>query len=140
MTSFSAKSGLHQAPLKRRKLSHLLLVIPLAFDASQVNTKSCGMISGISKSPGWATHQPAAVALRRPATIKMLFTTLVAIVRSGAASRYSTTRQLPVSICFLCVPSDNKAIREPMKTYNRNLGKLQIVATMNCQTDTDCID
>jgi hypothetical protein len=27
-----------------------------------------------------------------------------------------------------------------MKTYKRNLGKLQTVAAMNCQTDTDCID
>jgi hypothetical protein len=52
----------------------------------------------------------------------------------------SKTRHLPVSICSLCFPSDNEAIREPMKTYKRNLGKLQIVAAMNCQTDTDCID
>lgn len=31
-------------------------------------------------------------------------------------------------------------MREPMKACKRNLGKLHIVAAMNCQTDTDCID
>jgi hypothetical protein len=87
----------------------------------------------------WSTHQLAAAPLRTPAAIKMLFTTLVSIVRSGAVS-FTLTRQLPVSICSLCFPSDNEAMRAPMKTYKRYLGELQMVATMNCQTDTDCID
>ena len=45
MMRFLARSRLHQAPLK-----HVFLLMPLVADASQVHTKSCGVISGISQA------------------------------------------------------------------------------------------
>jgi hypothetical protein len=47
MTRFLARSRLHRTPLKRRKLSHVILMTPLPVDASQVHTKSCDVISGV---------------------------------------------------------------------------------------------
>ena len=47
MILVTAKRNLRQAPLERRKLSHVLLVIPPASHASQAHTKSCDMISGV---------------------------------------------------------------------------------------------
>jgi hypothetical protein len=44
MIRFLARGRLHRALLK-----HVFLMMPLVSDASQVHTKSCGVISGISQ-------------------------------------------------------------------------------------------
>jgi hypothetical protein len=44
MTRFLTRGRFHRAPLKRRKLSH---VLSLSADASQVHTQYCEVISGV---------------------------------------------------------------------------------------------